>query len=86
MENIFLIKNERNNDNVKLMKWLMTGGNHRTINTCGENISLHCKKTMGRGHLVESQSINTPANALKLELGSQLPIKSPFMYSRDVMK
>ena len=82
----WLIKNERNDDDVKLMKWLMTGENHGTINTCGENVSLHCEKMVGRGHLIESQSIDTPAKALKLELGSQRPIKSPFKYSRDVIK
>ena len=82
----WLIKKERNDDNVKLMKWLMTGGNHGTIGTCRENISLHFEKMTGRGHLVESQSINSPVKALKLELGSQLPVKSLFKYSRDVIK
>ena len=82
----WLIKNERNDDDVKLMKWLMTGGNHGTIDTCGENVSLHCEKMVGRSRLIESQFIDTPAKALKLELGSQLPVKSPFKYSRDVIK
>ena len=71
-------KNERNNDDIRLMKWLMTGGNHGTIDTRGENVSLHCEKMVSRGHLIESQCIDTPTKALKLELGSQLPIKSPF--------
>ena len=82
----WLIKNERNDDNVKLTKWLMTSGNHGTIDTCGENVSLHCKKMTGRGLLVESQSINTPTKVLKLELGSQLSVKSPLKYSRDMIK
>ena len=79
-------KNERNDDDVKLMKWLMTGGNHRTVDTYGEIVRLHCEKMVGRGCLIESQSIDTPTKALKLELGSQLPIKSPFKYSRDMIK
>ena len=80
----WLIKSERNEDDIKLFKWLMTGGNHGTIDTCGENVSPHCEKMVGRGCLIESQSIDTPAKAPKLELGSQLLVKSPFKYSRDV--
>ena len=34
------MKNDKNDDNCKKMKWLMTGSNHGTIDTCGENVSL----------------------------------------------
>ena len=36
----WLVKNRRNDDDVKLMKWLMTGGNHGTIDTCREDVGL----------------------------------------------
>ena len=35
----WLVKNAYNNDDTKLMKWLMTGANHRTIDMCGKNVS-----------------------------------------------
>ena len=38
----WIVKNEKNDDGVKKMKWLMTGGNHGTMDVCGENVSLHC--------------------------------------------
>ena len=80
----WLIKNERNDNDVKLMKWLMTGGNHGTIDICGENVSLHCEKMVGRSS--DRIAIYRLTKAPKLELGSQLPIKSPFKYSGDVIK
>ena len=36
------MKNDKNDDDVKKMTWLMTGGNHCTRDVCGENASLHC--------------------------------------------
>ena len=38
----WLVKYERNDDDVKMMCWLMTGGSHGMIDTCGENSSLNC--------------------------------------------
>ena len=38
----WLVKNEKNDNDVELMRWLMTGANHGTVDTCGENVSLHC--------------------------------------------
>ena len=35
----------QNDTDVKKMHWLMTGANHGTINTCGENMSLHCDES-----------------------------------------
>ena len=94
-------ENDKNDDDVKLMKWLVTGGNHGTIDTCGENASLHCDETyytkhyddggkrdkcVGSGRLIDACAINTPAKMIKLELGCQVPIKSPFKFGRDVIK
>ena len=36
------MKNNKNDDDIKKMKWLMTGGNHVTMDVCGEHVSLHC--------------------------------------------
>ena len=96
-----LVKNDKNDDDVKKMKWLMTGGNHGTMDVCGENALLHCdemysdvtnvnlcdkNECIGSGRLIDSCSINTPAKLLKLELGCQLPVESPFKLKRDLVK
>ena len=73
------------------MNWLLTGGNHATVDMSGENFTMYCDsiyykyqqdlpgvdrlKYVGCGHLINSRSIDTPARLLKLELGAQLPIK-----------
>ena len=96
----WLVKNERNDEDVKVMQWLMTGGNHGTIDTCGENLSVNCNEVyhekmnhsgsegecIGSSWLINANSINTPTKLLKLELVSQIPIKSPFKLKRDVLK
>ena len=46
----WLVKNDKNDNDIKLMKWLMTEGNHGTIDTCGENVSLHCDETYYTKH------------------------------------
>ena len=92
----WLVKNERNDYEVKMMQWLMTGGNHGIIDTCGENLSMNCdeiyketinhsgsqQECIGSSRFINANSINTPAKLLKLELGSQIPIKSPFKLKR----
>ena len=68
------MKNAYNNDDTKLMKWLMTGANHGTIDTCGENVS-HARELLpdGKtGHLV--QGLNNHSKQIKLELGQQLQL------------
>ena len=30
--------NRHNDDDVKLMSWLMNGANHGTVDTCGKNV------------------------------------------------
>ena len=82
----WLVKNGHNNDDVKLMKWLMTGGNHCMIDTSGKNVSQDVSLCKGVGRLMQSQCIDNPSKKLKLELGLQLPIKSPFKMKRDIIK
>ena len=97
----WIVKNDKNDDDIKKMNWLMTGGNHGIMDVCGENASLHCdemyfdatnvnlcdkNECVGSGRLIDSCSINTPAKLLKLELGCHLPIKSPFKLKRDLVK
>ena len=31
--------NRHNDDDVKLMSWLMNGANHSTVDMCGENVN-----------------------------------------------
>ena len=81
----WLVKNAYNNDDTKLMKWLMTGENHGTIDMCGENVSHAKELSDGKaGCLV--QGLNNHSKQIKLELGQQLPIKSPFKMKRDIVK
>ena len=98
----WFVKNERNDDDVKMMRWLMTGGDHGTIDICGENSNLNCdeiyyglpkiyhleseRECIRSGRLMDAGSIDTPAKLSKLELGIQIPIKSPFKLQRDVLK
>ena len=35
----WLVLNRHNDDDVKLMSWLMNGANHGTVDTCGENVN-----------------------------------------------
>ena len=98
----WLVKNQFNDSDCKKMNWLMTGGNHATVDTSGENFTMHCDsmcykcqrdlpgidrlKYIGCGRLINSCSIDTPARLLKLELGAQLPIKSLPKLKRDIVK
>ena len=68
------------------MKWLMTGRNHGMIDTCGENVSQDVSPCKGISRLMQLQCIDNPSKKLKLELGLQLPIKSPFKMKRDIIK
>ena len=72
----------------------MTVGNHGTIDTCGENMSLHCDESYysdslpkgSKGRLMDAKSIDTPTKLAKLELGCQIPMKSPCKMRHDVVK
>ena len=67
------VKNLYNDDNSKLMKWLMNGANHSTIDTCGENVSfarglVFSKDGCRKGHLLESGGMDNHSKILKLDL------------------
>ena len=75
------MKNKRNDDDIKMMQWLMTGGNHGTIDICEENLNMDCdeiyhelpkinhsgseRECIRSGRLINANSINTPAKLLK---------------------
>ena len=81
----------RSDTDVKKMQWLMTSGNHGTINTCGENTSLHCHESyysdsLPKGSKGDAKSIDIPAKLARLELSCQIPLKSPCEMRCDVVK
>ena len=64
----------------------MTGANHGTVDTCGENVS-HARELLPDGKTGRlTQGLNNHSKQIKLELGQQLPIKSPFKMKRDTVK
>ena len=84
----WLIVNRHNDDNVKLMGWLMNGAHHGTVDVCGENVSI-MKPVQDRRRgirLLTGDTIDNHSKLLKLELGQQIPIKSPHKMKRDLIK
>ena len=84
-----LVLNRRNDDDTKLMGWLMNGAYHGTIDTCGENAAssfmpLHDHDRGSR--LLISGAIDNHLKLLKIELGQQISIKSKQKMKRDIMK
>ena len=84
----WLISNCHNDDDVKLMGWLMNGANHGTIDVCGENVSnmcpvMDCKWGI---RLLKSSALDNHSKLLKMELGQQIPIKSSHKIKRDIGK
>ena len=82
----WVIKNRYSNDDIKKMKWLMNGANHGMVDTCGENVSMMEQPICGNTHLTKSKSISNHSKLLKMELGQQISIKSPFKLKRDAVK
>ena len=97
----WIVKNDKNDDDIKKMKWLMTGGNHDTMDVCGENASLHCdemyfnasnvnlcdkNECVGTGRLQVYLLNRNQSKLLKLELGCQLPVKRQFKLKSDLVK
>ena len=83
----WLISNRHNNDDVKLMNWLMNGANHGTIDTCGENVTSMPPLNDAKGGICLLKgggidNIGIDSKLLKMELGQQIPIKM----KRDVIK
>ena len=64
----------------------MNGANHGTVDTCGENVSMMEQLICSNTHLTKSKSINNHSKLLKMELGQQVSIKSPFKLMRDAVK
>ena len=74
-------------DDVEMMRWLMTGANHATVDTCGEHIGSSAMadyKVIGRR--MDQDMFDNPSKLLKQELGMQLPLKSIFKLRRDARK
>ena len=82
----WVIKNCYNNDDIKKMKWLMNGANHGMVDTCGENVSMMEQPICGNTRLTKGKSISNHSKLLKMELGQQISIKSPFKLKRDAVK
>ena len=82
----WIVKNEHNDDDMKFMRWLMTSTNHGMVDTCGENISNVTNLPQGSGHLSQKGGLCNHSKHLKMELGQQLLIKSPFKMKRDIVK
>ena len=80
--------NQHNDDDNKLMSWLMNGADHGTIDVCGENVSsirpMHDHRHGIR--LLRSNTMDNHSKLLKMALGQQIPIKSPYKMKRVVMK
>ena len=71
----WLIINRHNDDDVKLMTWLMNGAAHGTVDVCDENVN-YCfdegkSKRVGTRLIIDNNS-----KLLRKELGQQIPIKS----------
>ena len=85
----WLVLNRHNDDDTKLMGWLINGVCHGTVDTCGENAAgsftpLH---DCDRGsRLLISGAIDNHSKLLKMELGQQISIKSKQKMKRDIMK
>ena len=80
-------KREWCKDDVEMMRWLMTGANHATVDTCGEHIGSSAMadyKVIGRR--MDQDTFDNPSKLLKQELGMQLPLKSIFKLRRDARK
>ena len=82
------ISNRHNNNDVKLMCWLMNGANHGTMDTCGKNVSLMTLLIDNNNgiHLLKGGGIDNHSKLLKMELGQQIPIKSLYKIKRDLIK
>ena len=84
----WLIANRHNDDDVKLMGWLMTRARHSMVDVCGENMSvMKPVKDRWRGiRLLTGSTIDNHSKLLKMELRQQIPIKSFHKMKRDSMK
>ena len=74
-------------DDIKMMRWLMTGANHATVDTCGEHVGSSAVSNLKYvGNRLVADVLDNPSKLLKQELGMQLPLKSVFKLRRDARK
>ena len=77
--------NRHNNDEVKLMSWLMNGANHGTVDTCHENVN-SLNDSLIHTRAGERVILGNNSRLLHKELGQQVPIKSRQKMNRDTSK
>ena len=80
-----LMLNRHNDDDVKLMSWLMNGANHGTVDTCGENVN-SLNDSLIHARVGERVILGNNSRLLGKELGQQVPIKSRQKMNRDISK
>ena len=80
--------NRHNDEDTKLMGWLMTGAVHGTVDACGENLGgFEPVYDCVRGsRLLLSGAIDNKSKFLKVELGQQVSKKSQQKLKRDLIK
>ena len=81
----WLVLNRHNDDDVKLMSWLMNGANHGTVDTCGENVN-SLNDSLIHARVGERVILGNNSRLLHKELGQQVPIKSRQKMNRDISK
>ena len=80
-----IINRHNDDDDVKLMTWLMNRAAHGTVNVCGENVN-YCFDEGKSKHVGTRLIIDNNSKLLCKELGQQIPIKSRQKLNRDVVK
>ena len=81
----WLVLNRHNDDDVKLISWLMNGANHDTVDTCGENVN-SLNGSLIHARVGERVILGNNSRLLHKELGQQVPIKSRQKMNRDISK
>ena len=81
----WLVLNRHNDDDVKLMSWLMNGANHSTVDMCGENVN-SLNDSLIHARVGERVILRNNSRLLHKELGQQVPIKSRQKMNRDISK
>ena len=80
-----IINRHNDDDDVKLMTWLMNGAAHETVDVCGENVN-YCFDEGKSKHVGIRLIIDNNSKLLCKELGQQIPTKSRQKLNRDVVK
>ena len=77
--------NRHNDDDVKLMSWLMNGANHGTMDTCGKNVN-SLNDSLIHARVGERVILGNNSRLLRKEFSQQVPIKSRQKMNRDISK